>query len=642
MRRPAPYPAALLGTLLLSAAIGSPTRAGYTSDPASRKVSRTLLAEPLMTRATAGARVSEPWRDGSRVHVYVRVTATDTATIDALRAHGLEIVVVSDAFGGLVDGWADVSSLRGLAELPAVTMIRPVARPIGQAGAVVTEGDALLHADAVRASGFTGAGVVLGLISDGLDSLQASQAAGELPAVTVPPDPRCVPPAGDEGTAMLEIVHDVAPGASLLFGSSGGSGAQMAETVRCLAASGARVIVDDITIPDEPFYQDGPLALAAREVVQGGVSYHTSAGNRRREFIEQQLAPVFVGAPFPSGLVHDFDAAGDGDTNNSILLGPGGATCVLQWDEPFGAAATDLDLFVFDADFQLLGSSEDPQDGTQDPIEAIDFNNPGDDPVVLRLVVSFFDGDPQRLFRLMCFRTFEMERVSLEGAIYGQQSVPEVIAVASIDVKDPGLDTVEPDSSPGPAKVFFPSPQVREKPDIASFDGVRTTVPGFDPFFGTSAAAPHSGAVAALMLSKNPSLTPAQIQQIMKATAIDIEAPGFDHFAGPGRLDAVAALAGVPCIAGESLPETLSCTGEKIPKGAAATYRKARRRLIAAASASPAKVKKLLRPLRKPLDKAANAITTRQSEGKLTAGCAESLRNLLSRVANGVSCRLSG
>ena len=85
---------------------------------------------------------------------------------------------------------------------------------------------------------------------------------------------------------MLEIVHDVAPGAGpLFFASFGGSGAFMADGVRCLADAGAKVIVDDVTFGDEPFFQDGPLAIAAREAVQRGITYHTSAGNRRQEFL---------------------------------------------------------------------------------------------------------------------------------------------------------------------------------------------------------------------------------------------------------------------------------------------------------------------------------------------------------------------
>jgi subtilisin family serine protease len=39
-------------------------------------------------------------------------------------------------------------------------------------------------------------------------------------------------------------------------------------------------------------------------------------------------------------------------------------------------------------------------------------------------------------------------------------------------------------------------------------------------------AAPHAAAVAALMLEKNPSLTQAQVESILKSTALPIP-PGF-------------------------------------------------------------------------------------------------------------------
>jgi hypothetical protein len=239
-----------------------------------------------------------------------------------------------------------------------------------------------------------------------------------------------------------------------------------------------------------------------------------------------------------------------------------------------------------------------------------------------------------------------MEHVSVEGAIYGQQAVPEVIAVASIDVADDGHDTIESQSSPGPATILFPAPEVREKPDIASFDGVETAVGQagnfVNPFFGTSAAAPHTGAVAALMLSKNPTLSPAAIQQIMRQTAVDIEAPGFDRLAGAGRLDALGAVAGVPCLDASALPAEATCGGEKFPQGAAAAYRAARGRLLAANGAPAAKVRKLLGPVRKRLAKGIKAVDRRAARGKVSAACAGTLRGLLSLANSTVSCRLSG
>jgi hypothetical protein len=61
-------------------------------------------------------------------------------------------------------------------------------------------------------------------------------------------------------------------------------------------------------------------------------------------------------------------------------------------------------------------------------------------------------------------------------------------------------------------------------------------VPGFAPFFGTSAAAPHAAAVAALMFQLRPSATPAQVFSAMETTAIDMKTPGFDRDSGWGLL----------------------------------------------------------------------------------------------------------
>ncbi|HEY9739070.1 MAG TPA: S8 family serine peptidase, partial [Coleofasciculaceae cyanobacterium] len=86
---------------------------------------------------------------------------------------------------------------------------------------------------------------------------------------------------------------------------------------------------------------------------------------------------------------------------------------------------------------------------------------------------------------------------------------------------------------------------VRQKPDIAAADGVKTTLPsgsGLNPFFGTSAAAPHAAAVAALLKSFRPSLTSAQIRSLLTSTALDIEASGVDQDSGYGIIMANRAL----------------------------------------------------------------------------------------------------
>jgi hypothetical protein len=83
---------------------------------------------------------------------------------------------------------------------------------------------------------------------------------------------------------------------------------------------------------------------------------------------------------------------------------------------------------------------------------------------------------------------------------------------------------------------------VRQKPDIAAADCVMMSTSGFNPFCGTSAAAPHAAAIAALVKSTNPALTTAQIRTALTSTALDIEAPGGDRDSGAGLLNAFAAV----------------------------------------------------------------------------------------------------
>jgi serine protease len=59
---------------------------------------------------------------------------------------------------------------------------------------------------------------------------------------------------------------------------------------------------------------------------------------------------------------------------------------------------------------------------------------------------------------------------------------------------------------------------------------------------GTSMACPHVTGVVALILAREPGLTPAQIRSRLIATADDMGAPGFDEDSGYGKLNALRAL----------------------------------------------------------------------------------------------------
>src|SRR5262249_35823924 len=146
--------------------------------------------------------------------------------------------------------------------------------------------------------------------------------------------------------------------------------------------------------------------------------------------------------------------------------------------------------------------------------------------------------------------------ISTAGATHGHASAASAFCVAAVNVAKAGTgffvggtaNPVETFSSDGPRKIFFAADGtpvtpgnfsstgglVRQKPDVAAADGVVTSVPGFSPFFGTSAAAPHAAAIAALVKSFKPNLTPSQLRTVLTSTALDNEAAGIDRDSGSG------------------------------------------------------------------------------------------------------------
>ena len=197
----------------------------------------------------------------------------------------------------------------------------------------------------------------------------------------------------------------------------------------------------------------------------------------------------------------------------------------------------------------------------------------------VKIVIQKYSGAVRRL-KMFCLGGLQQEYVSPSGSVFGQAALPEAIAVGAIDIADPGLGDVEFFSSRGPTTIGFPAPETRPKPDLAAFDGVSITNAGGFPlcppacrFFGTSAAAPHSAAVAALLLGKNPFLSPATVRNVLREAATDIGPAGPDDVSGFGRLDALAAAEAVPtpeCRTDRDCDDGDACTTDACDRGACA------------------------------------------------------------------------
>ncbi|WP_203723638.1 S8 family serine peptidase [Actinoplanes teichomyceticus] len=454
------------------------------------------------------------------------------------------------------------------------------AAPAGQ-GSVVAEGDRTHAADTARTRHrVTGVGVKICALSDGIDSLAASQATGDLPAeVDVLPGQEG---SGDEGTAMLEILHDLAPNAELGFATAFTSEASFAQNIRALRFTAhCDIIVDDVVYYHESPFQDGLPAQAVNAVTADGAFYFSSAGNEGNVVDgtsgnwEGDFADSGRGVGKFAGIAHDFDPGPGVQVFNPLSRNSAGRVTTLWWADPLGGSADDYDLYLTDAAGNVTDFSQDTQDGDDDPFEILATGSGANQ----RLAVVKYAG-AARYLQLSVFRgrfadsADGLKGFATPGVTRGHSAAERAFSVAAAPAKDPlprDLEAGDPPNpagpypnvftrasqperftSDGPRRIFFAADGtpltpgdfsatggvVRAKPDITAADGVATSVPDFSPFYGTSAAAPHAAAIAALALSGNPGLSDAEIRAALTGTALDLTPSGYDTRTGHGVIRA--------------------------------------------------------------------------------------------------------
>ena len=253
--------------------------------PAERKLDTALLYAYRRSRSEAMVAGLPPLtRVADRANVQSGMVVVDVqaeVTEDLRQA-------VADLGGSVVSAYPAFGSLRArvpvhrlveLAERPEIRFIGPEEGFIVNTGSQTSQGDTAHAVASTRTSlGINGTGVKVGVLSDGVNSLAARQATGDLPpGVTVVAGQAGT---GDEGTAMLEIVHDLAPGAQLFFATALGSQAAFASNILTLRNThGCDIIVDDVTYFAEAAFQDGTVAQAVNTVTAGGALFFSSAGN---------------------------------------------------------------------------------------------------------------------------------------------------------------------------------------------------------------------------------------------------------------------------------------------------------------------------------------------------------------------------
>ena len=566
-------------------------------------------ADLAKAAASAKARAAGPearWlgvgndgRVGVQVYAAAPVTAAQESDLSKL---GVSVLKSSADFKavpgadlpatGLVSASVPYDKLDAVAALGWVTALRPSLRPAIDVGPVTSEGVQLHKADLAQTHGLTGRGQKVGAISGDVDHLADSVAAGELP-----PDVQVLRQAAynnDEGTAMLEIIHDLAPDAKLAYASTRDSITEYVDAFHELAAAGVTMIAEDIAWDDEPVFQQGIGAATAEGLAKHGIWVSSSAGNLGTRHAPRVTAtgtgsgPDGVTGPFtgcPNAPDNVVKLRGE-DTTYNLNLAPGAAVMpTLQWSEPRAVyptagqgGFTDLNLYLMDAaGTTCLASSTGVQaNGVGDTIEQFIYQNTTEDAQPVKLVVDVQGTSSARKAPILDLRwralsagVQTIDPPERAGSMnpdsnYLGFATSAGAVNASVSV-DPATTPLESFSAAGPIQIITttrcsggrpgpcegvpgPAPRSFPAPYWLAADGVSiggaggfgsgtcpTMVQGACRFFGTSASAPNAAGVAALTRQEfGGRLAPVTLNGILAARAVHRSGPGV----GAGVLSA--------------------------------------------------------------------------------------------------------
>jgi hypothetical protein len=515
-------------------------------------------------------------------NVLIRVRFNSLASLsqalDPLKAQGMTGAQVVKQ-QNLVTGFMPVMRMMSLPQLPGFLAATPVYAAIHNVGAVTTQGDGAMGADQYRSqAGVDGTGITVGAISDSVNQIDShvtpnsgvgvaqSQFTGDLPASGVNILQDGTTTDTDEGRGILEIVHDVAPGAKLAFSSADGGPQAMAQGIVALATqANARVIVDDVTFPDEPFFNDGLVAKAVNQVVnQNQVLYVTSAGNTADHAWSDQFRPTTASVGGLTGTFENFDSGSGQKVLQHFSLAKGQTLNLsFQWDAPFLEGGTpdpryqvpnNLGVLVTDANgTQVLRSFDDDTVHTGEALQRVIFTNDGSFGTTdFALAFQLVAGPAPTLLKWIRFDNGTPAEFQGAPTVFGHAGAAGALTVGAVPYYSP--QTPETFSSQGSDTILFDAgvqrlktPEVRNKPDVAGPDQVNTAnfpglpagtslPPGTWPVFtGTSAAAAHVAGVAALLEQKTPGALSKDVAQALVKSG-DSAASGWNKVVGTGMI----------------------------------------------------------------------------------------------------------
>jgi hypothetical protein len=464
----------------------------------------------------------------------------------------------------------------------------PVARPAASpAGGIDRNGVTIMRADQfVSQTGVNGAGAKVGVQSAGISSLQTIQARGELPGVqAVKPSDGANSQTGDEGTALLEEVHAVAPGAGLAYCGPN----TFVEYTSCLSqliAAGATILVDDLIFPQQDLLSsDSPAVQAIGQLLaqNPAVALFTAQGNYNGSYWEGNYSPVALsslGLPpltCPSNGITQTDyyvARFDGDPSQLLTVTQSSRIPVaLAWADPPGHNASKFAVYWVDGSDATksgclsTGSATDTQVAAGEGLAAGSYS----------LYIATPDASPSGKFLKLWVGGDGLTSLSkpTTGSIVTPQAFASgAVTVGAVNGSDGVGNNIELFSSLGPIAIAFPEAMRIQAPVLVAPDGINVDADGTyfagnlfpdGNFYGTSASAPNAAAVAALIRGAFPGLTASQLVSALKAGAFQLGSASPDGTYGYGRIDAIGALGTFPLPTMTSLPDSALMAGSSSP-----------------------------------------------------------------------------
>ncbi|OGP88515.1 MAG: hypothetical protein A2156_03575 [Deltaproteobacteria bacterium RBG_16_48_10] len=449
--------------------------------------------------------------------------AKETIDVETLKAFGGEVLKSGHS---VIKARVPILFLDQIADhVEGVNFIKRPDRPyVGQ----VSEGVNLTGASFYHASGYAGQDVKIAIIDLGFAGLSEAISAGVLPPTVIKIDctgSDCEPSdfsveQVDHGTAVAEIVHDMAPGAQLYLIKVDDSVDLMSAKDHCVA-NGIRIINHSVgwfisNFYDGACYYDNAVCTA-NHAYKSGILWANSAGNHARKHYEA----TFIDRD--GDRLHNVTANGN---FISLYAYKGDSIVALMTWDAWPATGQDYDLLLFDGSMKLVASSTNVQNGTQPPQESIYYVAPASGPYYLAVRNSSATSNLR--FSIFTF-DHDLNPYVVSSSLLSPADATGVMAVAAIKYNQWVTGPQEDFSSRGPTT------DSRMKPEISGPDGVSSFTYG--SFLGTSAASPHVAGAAALILSNNPDFTVDQVWNALISSAIDLGANGQDTIFGYGRLN---------------------------------------------------------------------------------------------------------